>query len=193
MKRAVFAAFVFLSWMSAALAQSGTPGVPMAVTTNNVLSTYAGSKNFANSSAGDAYCLYGSSTKTVLVKRVRVSAVASAIAVSNIELVLRSTLNTGGGLTSITATPMDAANPTSTASPMYFTSAPTQGTLVGVVRDRYLTISQTATNVVSVSEGLFVFDRDQMVTLRGPSQGLCVIVPATAGGNWSIVSEWIEQ
>lgn len=169
---------------------------PLPVTGNTNVATYSASKNFSNSSAGDAYCVYGSTSgKIVKVKGIRITAVASAIAVSNISIVRRSTLNTGGGLTAITAVSSDSNNAASTAQPMYFTSAPTQGTLVGNVRDRYLTISQVATNVVSVSEGLFQFSPywDQPQVLRSSTEGICVVVPSTAGGTWSIDSEYTEE
>lgn len=166
---------------------------PLVVTGNSNVPTYSVSKSFSNSSAGDLFCVYGSSTKTVKVKGIRVTGISASGATAEISIVRRSTLNTGGGITSITAAPSDSTNAATTASALYFTTAPTPGTLVGNVRDRYINLPTTSGG--TISEGLFQFTPywDQPQVLRGASEGICVAATSTAGGQWAIDAEYSEQ
>ena len=166
---------------------------PLPVIGNTNIPTYSASASFSNSSAGDAFCVNGSATKTINVKDIRVTAIASALVTQNIALIRRSTQDTGGGKTAITIVPSDSSDAAGTGTASYFTTAPTAGTPVGHIRDRMLTVATASTG--PVSEGLFQFSVywDQPQVLRGTAQGLCVSVPSTAGGTWSISTEWSEQ
>jgi hypothetical protein len=167
---------------------------PLPVTGSSNVATYSASISFANTGTGDLYCVYGSATKTVKVKGIRVTGIGTTSAVLTVmNIIRRSTLDSGGGLTAITVTPSDSLNSATTASAMYFTSTPTAGTTVGTVRSRYMTFSGT-TSPVSGSEGLFQFTPywDQPQVLRGVNQGLCVAA-VSASASWAIDSEWSEE
>jgi hypothetical protein len=165
---------------------------PFPITGVNNVPTYSGSIAFANSGVGDLYCVYGSATKTVKVKGIRVSGVNGSTSTTSMAVIKRSTLGSGGGLTAITVTPSDSLNPASTASAIYFTSAPTPGTTVGNIRNRYITLPVATSG--PVSEGLFQFSvyYDQPVVLRGIAEGVCVNA-ASAGASWAIDAEWTEE
>ncbi len=168
---------------------------PFAVTGNTNLASYSAAvAAFGNSSAGDIFCVNGSATKTIKVKNIQVSAVASAAIADDIQLYKRSTADTGGTPTSVTAVPHDSLNAAATASVTAYATAPTAGTLVGMIRSRVITIPTTSAGVESMA-AIFHFTTswDQPITLRGATQGLCVAVPATAGGLWALDAEWSEE
>jgi len=154
------------------------------ITGNNTVPSYSSAiVNQAFTVAGDIYCIIGSATKTVKIKGIRVSATATAAIVGDVSIILRSTLDTGGGLASVPVVKMDQNNPAPSATVNSFTSAPTPGTSLGTVRARKLAGS-TQGNSASMSEGLFQFSVywDQPIVLRGTTQAACVNVSAFGGG-----------
>ena len=78
--------------------------------------------------------IQGSATKTIKVRRVRISG-AAATASQNIPVELRktSTAFTGGTATAPTPVPVDSNLGAATAVVSYFTANPTEGTSVGAV------------------------------------------------------------
>jgi hypothetical protein len=188
--RALILIFVLMLGTSAAEAQP----YPQVVTGVSNINTYSASNSFASTSIGDLFCVYGSATKVVKVKGIRVTGTGGTGAVLlSMAIVRRSTLGSGGGLTAITPVASDPLNSAATASAMYFTSTPTPGTLVGNVRNRYMTFSGT-TAAVAGSEGLFQFSVywDQPQVLRGTANGICAAAPS-AGSSWAIDAEWSEE
>jgi hypothetical protein len=168
---------------------------PFPVTGSSNVPSYSASVNaFANSSAGDVYCINGSATKTIKVKGIRISALASAAIADDIAVIKRSTANSGGTPTTITPVPNDSLNAAATATVKAFATAPTPGTSVGQVRSQVITIPTTAAAVSPVL-ALFQFTPywDQPIVLHGVAEGICVNVPSTAGGQWSIDSEFTEE
>lgn len=173
-----------------------SPTRPMPVTGNNAVPTYSAAVvSLSNTSAGDLYCVTGSSSKIVRIKGIRVSAVATAAAVVDITITLRSSLSTGGGLASVPVVRMDQNNPAPTAVVNSFTTAPSAGSSIGVIRSRKIAAS-TQGNAALISEGLFQFSvyRDQPIVLRGAAQAACVTTTAIgSGGSWDIDHEHTEE
>jgi hypothetical protein len=193
MLRAALAFALSLFLTLGALAGDGSVVNPFVVTGDTNFNTYSASAAFSNSGTGDLFCIYGSATKLVEVKGIRVTGVnGGSTTNASMAIIRRSTLGSGGGLTAITPVPSDTSNPPVTATAMFFTTTPTPGTTVGNVRNRYITLPATA--AASVSEGLFQFTPywDQPQILRGTSQGLCVNA-ASAGASWAIDAEWTEM
>lgn len=158
--------------------------------------TYAAAiVNQANSSAGDLMCVSGSATKTVWVKKFRVSAVASAAVVADISVVKRSTADTGGTPTSLTLVPLDSAEAAATAAVTTYATAPTAGTLVGAIRAQALPVATSTSPNLAPVPTLFDFAtyHDQPVVLHGTAENVCLLVSATAGGQWHLDVEWTEQ
>lgn len=174
----------------------GSATTPTIVSGNTSTPTYSSAvTGQANSSAGDVYCVAASATKTVKVKGVRVSAIASAAIVSDVVINKRSTLNTGGTPTAVTVVPHSSENPPGTATVTSYATAPTPGTLVGAVRSQKLPITTTS-GTLAPSPTLFQFSVywDQPIILaKGSTEALCVTVASTAGGQWDVDHEHTEE
>jgi hypothetical protein len=184
-----------IALISAAFAQGSSPSLPQYVTGNTGVNTYNGGVSAAaNSSAGDVYCIFGSATKIVKVKRISISGIASAAIINSVIVVKRSTADTGGTPTAVTLVPNDSANPAATATATVYATAPTPGTLVGIVRSSYQAIPTTS-NANAHEDKLEDFTSywDQPIVLRGVNQSLCLTIPATAGGTWNINHEHTEE
>jgi hypothetical protein len=197
MKKLLLLAAAAILSCGPALAQAPGSGVPPGVVSGNtnVPSYSAAVHNFGNSSAGDILCVGGSATKTVKIKGLRVSAIASAAINSAVSIVRRSTLDSGGTPTSVTPVPNDPLNSAATATVTAYATAPTAGTLVGRIRAQKLAIGTATSTALAPSPALFQFSVywDQPITLRSATQALCIDVDATAGGNWEVDAEFTEE
>jgi len=171
------------------------PNTPGIVSGNTNIATYSTAViGLSNSSAGDVFCINGSATKVVKVKGIRVNATGGTAAVADVSVVLRSSLDTGGGLASVTMVKNDPLNAPATATVNSFTSNPTPGTLVGAVRSMKMAVG-TQGNTATSSEGLFQFTVywDQPMTLRAATSQLCVATTAISTGSWDIDAEMTEE
>lgn len=143
----------------------------------------------------DVWRMSGSATKTVYIKKIRVTATATAVQGNRITLIKRSTANTGGTLVANTAVPYDSADVAATASVVHYTAAPTSGTAAGQVRTASYLIP-TATSLYN-SEMIFEFVENEgnPLVLRGTAEGLGIVfgVAPGAGNLISISVEWDEE
>lgn len=169
---------------------------PPVINGNTAIPSYATADvNIANTGAGDIFCIAGSATKTVYVKRIRVSATATSAIVVNVSLIKRSTLDTGGTPVTETLVPLDSTNAAATATATGYTVSPTAGTAVGAVRARKIAIGVQG-NTATTSEALFDFANyyDQPLILRGTAQNVCVNVGAAGtGASWAVDAEGTEE
>jgi hypothetical protein len=176
------------------IAVSGTN--PLTITGDTNTPTYAAAnQSIANTGAGDLFCIAGSGTKTIYIKRLRVSATATSAIVVAVSLIKRSTLDTGGTSANETEVPLDSTNAAPTATVVSYTVSPTAGTAVGAVRSRKIAVGVQG-NTATTSEALFDFANyfDQPLVLRGTTQNACVNgTAAGSGGSWAIDAEWTEQ
>lgn len=151
--------------------------------------------DLANVADSDIYCVTGSDTKLVKVTGFCVSVEATSAIIADLTIVLRSEANSGGGLASVPVVKMDQLNPDATATVQSFTSAPTLGAAVGVVRSIKMHLDGTGSAGRSC-QGTLYFPRNwgQPITLRGSSQSVCVHSSAVgAGGNWNVTHEHTEE
>lgn len=168
---------------------------PMFTIANTNIPTYrAAIASFGNSSAGDVFCINGSATKVVKVKNIRVTAVASQGIADDITLIRRSAADTGGTPTSVSLIKNDTLNASPTASVTAYATAPSTSGTAGVVGSQVISITTTTGGVAAIA-AIFTFAQsgDQPEVLRGTAEGLCINVPATAGGQWSIDEEHTEE
>jgi hypothetical protein len=122
----------------------------------------------------DIFCLQGSATKTIKVKRFDLSGLTSvALATVGMQIVKRSTANTGGTATNPPAVPHDSNDPAATATVLAYTANPTTGTLVGVVDPFYITAS-TATTQNNERQKLYGTEDMQTIRLHGTGEMLCL-------------------
>ena len=173
--------------------QANTPPVEISAITT-VPHYSAAVDTFGNSSTGDILCVAGGVGKVVRVKHVTISGVASNATMNSVSLIKRSSLDSGGTPTAVTAVPNDSTNPAAVATVTAYATDPTPGTQVGVVRAQRVPIG-SVTTLVGAAYALFntATPSGQPLVLRGASEALCVRVNNTAGGQWDIDTEWTEE
>lgn len=143
----------------------------------------------------DVFTITGSGTKTIRLTHVRISGTETTGAVRNFELVKRSTANSAGTSTTITAVPHDSNSAAATSTVRSYTANPTLGTLVGVMRADAWAIP--ATNL-SGQNSVLTWDfgiNSQEVILRGTSEVAAINFEGTtmAGNSMSFTLMWDEE
>lgn len=118
-------------------------------------------------SATDLITITGSASRTVEVQNVTCTGVSTAAATGTLVGLLRSTANTGGTSSAVTATPLISTAPTATATVLSYTANPTTGTLVGNVRANY--ISTTTATSTAVAATPMVWDFNQASPVMPPT------------------------
>lgn len=180
-------------WRKAKVTDVGALSV---VTVDGWKTTYsaAATSIVSAATAQDIFTLTGSATKTIRITRVTVTGTQTTAAQQNILLVRRSTANTGGTSTAVTAVPMDSTNAAATATALAYTANPTAGTLVGALRSRKVFVGATTAN-----SDEFISDfgtrNAQAIVLRGTSQVFAVNLNGVTvtGGNFNVAIEWTEE
>lgn len=161
--------------------------------------TYAGAWTAvtAAATATDVACISGSATKTVAVYQMQMTGVATTATSTDLQVVKRSTANTGGTTGAVTAVPKDSANPAATATVVYYTANPSAlGTAVGVMHaDKYTFTAPTGAPANTIIPYKFGDPGTQPIILRGTAQSLCFnmngVTPAGTVFSGDIV--WTEQ
>jgi hypothetical protein len=149
--------------------------------------------------AGDAFCITGSATKTVRVKRIQISGTDTTAQTSVMNLVIRSAANTGGTLvTTPTDVPLSSSNVAGTAVIKAYTAVPTPGTAVGIAQSQSIGF-QAATVGTPGSAMVWTYlpseDLSQEIVLQGVTQSACVNFPSaftTAGPVVNADVKWTE-
>lgn len=149
----------------------------------------------------DFWCIAGSGSKTVFITLVTLTGQTSAAAITaRLNLVIRSTLDSGGTPTTITAVPHDSANAAATATVTSFAANPASlGTLVATLKGYVQVIQSSATSqpggpFYSIAETWGAIRGAQPLTLRGATQAACLNSNATTTlANVMVNVEWYEQ
>lgn len=182
------------------LAQISPPSGSTAPQTYQVSTVPSGNGVVMAASATDFWCIQGSASKTVFVTSIIVTGQSSGSAITaRINLVIRSTANTGGTSTTLTAGPLDSGNAGATATVLSYTANPTLGNLVGVVKGYVSVTEGTATNIIpgpilGFSEQWGTARGVQPLTLRGTAQEACLNLGASSVlTNFMVSVEWYEQ
>lgn len=154
--------------------------------------------------ATDFYCVDASASKTVTIRRVRLSGTATSAANVPLTLIRRNTLDSGGTTGTLYTTSNNPANPTATATTVYYTANPTinDSTSHQTIRATELTLGSatlTAGELPAVLDwelGTPVDAYDQGAVLtKGSTQQFCLNWGgATTAGNavYGYV-EWTEE
>lgn len=145
----------------------------------------------------DVFNLIGSATKVIRVTRVRFSMTTTTAVTIPVQLIKRSTANTGGTGGVAVLGPYDSNDAAATATNFAYTAnATTFGTVVGtaVRSDKYFALVATPTTAAQVLDWEFG-NHSKCPTLRGTAQQLCINLGGVtiAGGNVSISFEWTED
>lgn len=147
----------------------------------------------------DIFTITGSATRTIRVTRMWVAAIQTTAASQELDIMIRSTANTGGTSTTSTNVPCDSTNPTATATVRGYTVNPTGlGTLVGIARSTKFFIPAGGT--VDQEEYFYDFTQNGTVqgeVLRGTTQVLSLNwgngAALTTGLNLNLTIEWTEE
>jgi hypothetical protein len=163
--------------------------------------TYSAAKQglVTAASATDIFTLTGSATKTVRVTRVEVSGVATTILDTSVQLIVRTTADTGGTGATVPAVAHDQNSSPATAVATAYTANPTiNDASPKPIRSSKILFNLAAPTAGSES-GRLVEDfgdrPSQAVVLRGANQQLAVNLNGITiqGPSVDISVEWTEE
>lgn len=127
-------------------------------------------------SATDFVTICGSASKTIAITDIILNGQATTAGSKFVQLAFRTTADTGGTSTSISAIPSDTSDPVATATVLQYTANPASlGTSAGYVRSGVLSLPTTATLGIPQTEWQFgaqTRNFEKEITLRGTSQCL---------------------
>lgn len=149
-------------------------------------------------SATDVFTITAGATRVVRITRIAFSATTNANYIFSVLLIKRSTANTGGTSTSLTAVPHDSTDAAADATVKYYTANPAGlGTAVGTIRAAQFISNNQTTNPLTcqVLEWTFGDGPSKGIVLRGTTESLNVnlALATLATGAVSIEVEWTEE
>lgn len=152
-------------------------------------------------SATDIFTIQGSNTKNIYIHKITVSGTRNVHNHNVVILNKRSSINTGGTSTVITAVPHDSNNAPATATVRSYTANPTLGTLVGNLKSTTVSFpvrqpSNAQGNGGGVNPWIWEYsDIGQPITIRGNTQQVGINLNGTSipGSNINISIEWSEE
>jgi hypothetical protein len=158
------------------------------------LSTYAAGVQNLYGVAGDNLMIAGSATTTVRIKRISISSSSDTAQTINVNVIKRSSLDTGGTSTTLAAVPYDSLNGVPGATVKCYTIAPAPGTQVGSLMRAAQIFINTAGGTPFATEFDFGADIAQCAILRGVNDCLCLNFGSAPTGspNIGIDIEWTE-
>jgi len=185
--------------------QSGTwtvqPGntantTPWLVQSNQQTSkTYSASTNITPAaSATDIFTITGNGTTTVFVTKIRLSGTQTTGGLVNVSAIKRSSADSGGTSSSVTAVPHDSNNAAASATLLNYSANPAStGTAVGTVRQDAVPFSASTATTNNIVEWTFG-NNGQPMTLRGTAQQLALNLGGSTvtGGSINVDIEWYE-
>lgn len=156
--------------------------------------SYSASVTGAAGVVGDTLTLTGSATKTIRVTRLSLTGIATAATDLDIQVIKRSTADTAGTSSGVTACPHDSANSAASATALLYTVAPTPGTPVGTPIRAAKVFAATAATAPVIQSWDFGNGPKQGIVLRGIAQVIAVnFSAALTGGSFDIDIEWTEE
>lgn len=180
-----------------ALATSNALPVSGSVNIEGVKSTYFACVTALASvaSATDIFTITGSSTTTIRITRIIVSASQATAALNRINLIKRSTADSGGTVFNAQMAAADSNNPAPGAVVKFYTANPSLGTQVGIIDSDLLNIQLTSGTNSDVYTKDFELRGEQAVVLRGTSQQLCVNLDGVTIGtsSFNVCITWTEE
>lgn len=181
--------------------QATDRGIVVIAANPNPQTYSAGITNLSIAAApSDVFTITGSAGKTIRVNKIIASGIATSDANVLLQLIKRSSANSGGTSTTLTAVPHDVSNGVATATVRAYTANPTVGAVVGTLRTGRVAIGSASPSSASptASKQVEVFSassRGQAIVLRGTAEVLAVNMNASTltGGSMSFAIEWTEE
>ena len=179
-----------------ALAATGVAG--RVQVTDNTEAVYCGSTGVFTTaaSATDIFNFKGSGTKTIYIRKIIwKQANYGSTTQHQVYLIKRSTANSGGTSSAITAVPLDSTFSSATASGVYYTANPTTGASVGTLIHVTIiaggaTLNQNYPTLFDSTKG------GSPIVLRGTSESISVNyngVTDAIGTSACVDIEWSEK
>lgn len=148
--------------------------------------------------ATDIFTITGSSTKTIKINRIQITADATSASVLDFYVYFRTAANTGGTTAAITSSSRDSTNAAATATVVKYTANATglgAGTLIA--SDHYALPAAASTGYPGTPwfED-FGVRNDQPIVLRGTAQSLAINLNGQtipAGTNVYVTVFWTEE
>ena len=145
-------------------------------------------------SATDIFNFKGSSTKTIYIRKITWKQSNVAVAGSHhVYVIKRSTANSGGTSSAITAVPLDSNFPSATASGVYYTANPTAGTSLGAISHITIHTNFPAGDISTLFDS---GNGGSPIVLRGTSESVSVNyngVTDAIGTSAVVDIEWSEK
>ena len=145
----------------------------------------------------DIVGLLGAASKQVRVLRFAVSGRAASANQLDVQLVKRSSADSGGTPTALAAVAHDSTDPAATAAAAAYGAAPTAGTLIGAVRAQQINLSAAGSGGAAVPvEFDFGTANDKSIVLNSAAEGLYLnLNGATMPGGTvlNVFVEWSEE
>ena len=170
---------------------------PSTQITDNKETAYCGSTPVFTTaaSATDIFNFKGSGTKTIYIRKITWKQCNSAAGGTHqVYLIKRSTANSGGTSSALTAVPLDSNFASATASGVYYTANPTTGTSVGTISHCVFLLGSLVYHLNHV-----LFDSTKggaPIVLRGTSESVSVNYNGVTDGigTSAVVDiEWSEK
>ncbi len=140
--------------------------------------------------ATDIFNIKGSGTKTVKITQLSISGTAATAISPSVQLIVRSTANSGGTSSTPTIVKHDSNNAAATAVVTAYTANPTLGTTVGAIRSRKVAFPLTGT--IGTDGGWdFGVRPSQPIVLRGTAESVSVNLSSATVVTGSI-DIWVE-
>jgi len=142
--------------------------------------------------ATDIFTISGVASKTIMINKIIFSATQTTSGSFNVACIKRSTANTAGTATTMTAVPLDASDAAAGSTVQYYTANPTLGTTIGSVETVPIFCSTTATQPEK-----YEFDfglKGKPIILNSAAQALSINLGGVTmtGGACFVTIEWTE-
>lgn len=146
-------------------------------------------------STTDFFTITGAASTKVKIQNIILTGEATSNAIPEVILLKRSTANSGGTSTTITAVPHDSGDAAASATVQAYTVNPTTGTLVGNLRAIDLFFSGASGNPAQILEMNFDEKAGKCPTLNSASEVIALNLAGVtvAGANFAISITWTEE
>lgn len=169
--------------LSALGAVTGTASISMVATQSPVrVFTHDSVKNtymigFNNlvvaAGATDIFTITGSASRIIKIIEIELQGTSAAATVINVNVVKRSTLNTGGTSTTLTPVPLNSSSPASTATVKTYTANPTLGTSLGIISTKKYNVNINTATPDSFEQE-YTYLSAELPTLNNANESICV-------------------
>lgn len=162
------------------------------------VSTYAAATTAAVTPAAtptDVFTITGAANKKIKIKHISIDGNQTTAGTINIRLVKRSTANTAGTSTTLTAVPFDSNNAAAAATVRAYTANPTTGTLVGAIHSEKLFVSTTTGQQEELVLDYTNINNMQEIVLNNANEVLAINLGGVTvtGGSFNFDITWTEE